>query len=24
MRLTPAAGEGLRLVDYVLTVQNKP
>jgi hypothetical protein len=24
MRLTPVAGEGLRLVDYVLTVQNKP
>lgn len=24
MRLAPAAGDGLRLVDYVLTVQNKP
>jgi uncharacterized protein YraI len=24
IRLTPATGEGLRLVDYVLTVQNKP
>lgn len=24
IHLTPAAGEGFRLVDYVLTVQNRP